>query len=229
MKKTFSLLEMVIAMGIFSIVISLITPFLREFYHLNFKTSKQNEAILSLNSALLFIDKLFSSCIQSESYNDEFYCILKDEASIFSLEKHRLTLANSSLIVEKNGTLYSPKSDFNFALTNRQNLFADKQKIVYILKDDKIQSLVFENQKILNTHLGRGIFTLLQSRLALKLENKILKYELRPRFFSDEFMQSGIILTNVTQFMLKNVGDKFLLKLCVQEEDFKHCLQKSLR
>lgn len=219
---------MTIVMSIFGILIMLISPILREFYTLHFKSLRQNDLILNLNTILLSIDKIFSHCVQIETYHNGFRCLLRDEASIFSLEKHKLSLMNSLLILDKNGTLYSPESDFNFALSNRQNLFDDKERKIYILKDGKIQIIALDKQN-LNPTLGVGKFILLQSKMDLKLENNLLKYEIRPRFYNDEFMQSGIMGENITQFILKNRGGNFSLKLCVRYDGGEHCLQKILQ
>lgn len=219
---------MTVAMSIFGILIMLISPILREFYTLHFKSLKQNEIILNLNTILLSIDKIFSNCVQIETYHNGFRCLLRDEASIFSLDNHKLSLMNSMLILDKNGTLYSPESDFNFALLNRQNLFNDKEKKIYILKEGKIQTITLDRQN-LNPILGVGKFIILQSKINLELKNNLLKYEIRPRFYNDELMQSGIMGENITQFILKNRGGNFSLKLCMGYDGGEHCLQKILQ
>ena len=229
MKRAFSLLEMTIAMAVFSVLIALVAPILREFYLLHFKALRQNEAMLDLNIALMSVDKLFSHCVQVRIYNEGFHCALRDEESVFDLENHKLFLRNSSLILDKNGTLYSPKSDFKLALQNRWDLFADKEKKIYILKDGKIQTLSLENGKILAPNLSGGIFILLQAGLDLRLEDGILKYELRPRFFSDVLMQNGIMAERITRFTLRKQGENFFLKICTQDEGVEYCLEKILR
>ncbi|EAH6026447.1 prepilin-type N-terminal cleavage/methylation domain-containing protein, partial [Campylobacter upsaliensis] len=63
MKKAFSLLELTIALVIFSIIFMLISKPLREFYLLHLKSLEQNEVILKLNQTLLNLENILLKCV----------------------------------------------------------------------------------------------------------------------------------------------------------------------
>ncbi|HEF3559930.1 TPA: prepilin-type N-terminal cleavage/methylation domain-containing protein, partial [Campylobacter upsaliensis] len=81
MKKAFGLLELTIALVIFSIIFMLISKPLREFYLLHLKSLEQNEVILKLNQTLLNLENILSKCVNLEFTNDKFSCFLKDDES----------------------------------------------------------------------------------------------------------------------------------------------------
>ncbi|EEO7742182.1 prepilin-type N-terminal cleavage/methylation domain-containing protein, partial [Campylobacter upsaliensis] len=66
MKKAFSLLELTIALVIFSIIFMLISKPLREFYLLHLKSLEQNEVILKLNQTLLNLENILLKCVNLE-------------------------------------------------------------------------------------------------------------------------------------------------------------------
>ncbi|EGK8068764.1 prepilin-type N-terminal cleavage/methylation domain-containing protein, partial [Campylobacter upsaliensis] len=98
MKKAFSLLELTIALVIFSIIFMLISKPLREFYLLHLKSLEQNEVILKLNQTLLNLENILLKCVNLEFTSRNFSCFLKDDESIFVLENGKLKLVNSMLI-----------------------------------------------------------------------------------------------------------------------------------
>ncbi|EAH9136666.1 prepilin-type N-terminal cleavage/methylation domain-containing protein, partial [Campylobacter upsaliensis] len=72
MKKAFSLLELTIALVIFSIIFMLISKPLREFYLLHLKSLEQNEVILKLNQTLLNLENILLKCVNLEFTSRNF-------------------------------------------------------------------------------------------------------------------------------------------------------------
>lgn len=222
MKKAFSLLELIVTLVIFSIIFMLIAKPLREFYLLHLKSLEQNEVILKLNQSLLHLENILSKCVNLEFLNSNLSCFLKDDESIFMLENGKLKLVNSMLILKNHMGFYSPKSDFTYLLQNKMDLFKDKERSFYALKDGKIELLNPTNLQ------SEGIFYPLKAKIEFKFEDNALKYTLKPKIFNENLKQEALLLDFVRDFSLREQNGALWIKICVQKAHFSHCLEKML-
>lgn len=219
MKQAFTLLEFVITLVIFAFIGTFISKAFTQFYHLSFEALETNDIILETNFSLLRLEKLLTPCINLEIQNNTLSCLLKDEDFV-KLENSNSILINSTLVLEQNGSFYSPKSDFLAQLENKKALFGSNT--LYALIDNAITQIPFENSQKLFKPFKH--FTPLLARLNITLENKQLLYELKPQIFSDSFKQTGILADNVS--LLELTGHR--LKICLKKEDKQQCLEKRL-
>ena len=144
-----------------------------------------------------------------------------------ALLNYKAYLINSTLILDNNTSLYSPKSQFLKILQNRKDLFKDDEKRLYVLVQDEIKTLQILSNKNVKADFV-GIFIPLEARLDLILKNTKIEYELRPKFHNDSLKQSGILAQNVSVFEFQNRAGNLILKICMQKGTFNQCLQKRL-
>ncbi|EAL3920109.1 prepilin-type N-terminal cleavage/methylation domain-containing protein [Campylobacter upsaliensis] len=220
MKKAFSLLELTIALVIFSIIFMLISKPLREFYLLHLKSLEQNEVILKLNQTLLNLENILLKCVNLEFTSRNFSCFLKDDESIFVLENGKLKLVNSMLILKNNMGFYSPKSDFSYLLQNKMDFFKDREGSFYALKNGKVELLNPANLQ------SEGIFYPLRAKIEFKFEDNALKFTLKPKIFNENLKQEALLLDFVRDFSLREQNGVLWIKICVQKTYFSHCLEK---
>ena len=171
MIKTFTLFEFIISLILFTIIASLISQPLSHFYFLNFNALNTNNLIIQTHFNILKIEKLMQNCTNITFLNHTLNCFLKDE--IITLKDNKLYLIHSTLILENNQTFYSPKSDFKLQLQNRKDLYQDNERIIYALKNGKIEKIsILKNNTILSNFTG--VFIPLQAQLIISLKNQEL-------------------------------------------------------
>ena len=228
MKKAFTLLEFTFSCVIFALLFVLISKTLKENYHFNLKILENHQMLLDLNQALLNTEKILSKCLKMQISPNALTCFLRDEENILDLDNnYKAYLINSTLILDNNVSLYSPKSQFLKILQNRKDLFRDDEKRLYVLVQDEIKTLQILSDKNVKADFI-GIFTPLEARLDLILKNTKIEYELRPKFHNDSLKQSGILAQNISVFEFQNRAGNLILKICMQKGTFNQCLQKRL-
>lgn len=228
MKRAFTLLELTLSCVIFAILFALVGKILKESHHLNTKALENHQMLLDLNSVLLSVEKILSKCLKVRVSPNAVTCLLRDDENILGLDDDSNPyLINSTLILDKNTSFYSPKSQFLKILQNRKDLFADNAKRLHVLVQDKVKSLeILDNENVRAEFLG--VFIPLEARLDLILQDEKIVYELRPRFENDLLKQSTIIAHDVNVFELQREIGHFILKICIQKKDLSQCLQKRL-
>ena len=126
MKKAFTLLEFTFSCVIFALLFVLISKTLKENYHFNLKISESHQMLLDLNQALLNTEKILSKCLKMQISPNALTCLLRDEENILDLDSnYKAYLINSTLILDNNTSLYSPKSQFLKILQNRKIFFVE--------------------------------------------------------------------------------------------------------
>lgn len=228
MKKAFSLLEMIMALVIFTLLLAILSKPLGEFYRYHFKSLKENSLYLDLNTALLHIDKILSHCEKIEPIAKGLTCLFRDDENILNLDdKARLILQNSMLILEKNSHFYLPNSRLDELLKSRKALFNDIDKTLYFYANNQIQSfeVLNENNISLNQDFT-GFFIPIQARIELLLQNEKIHYIIYPKITHDALKQESIIAENIGAFELMQKQNTNYLKLCLKEQDL--CFEKRL-
>ncbi|MBZ7942396.1 prepilin-type N-terminal cleavage/methylation domain-containing protein [Campylobacter molothri] len=221
MKKAFTLFELVISLILSGIILMILSKPLWEFYQLNNKNLKTKELIISTHLTLLKIEKLFQSCANINIIDDNLiHCFLKDD--LLTLEDKNAHLLNSTLILENNTTLYSPKSDLQTQLQNRKALYKDEQNIIYGLNNNKIQKIFILSENNLSSSFI-GNFIPISAELNFTFKDDQIYYEIKPRF-NDELKQSAILAKNISFFKIQNSK----LKICMKNQKQEYCLEKRL-
>ncbi|MFB1645325.1 prepilin-type N-terminal cleavage/methylation domain-containing protein [Campylobacter molothri] len=221
MKKAFTLFELVISLILSGIILTILSKPLWEFYQLNNKNLKTKELIINTHLTLLKIEKLFQSCANINIIDDNLiHCFLKDD--LLALEDKNTHLLNSTLILENNTTLYSPKSDLQTQLQNRKALYKDEQNIIYGLNNNKIQKIFILSENNLSSSFI-GNFIPISAELNFTFKDDQIYYEIKPRF-NDELKQSAILAKNISFFKIQNSK----LKICMKNQKQEYCLEKRL-
>ncbi|MFB1640068.1 type II secretion system protein [Campylobacter sp. MRC_CM3] len=221
MKKAFTLFELVISLILSGIILTILSKPLWEFYQLNNKNLKTKELIINTHLTLLKIEKLFQSCANINIIDDNLiHCFLKDD--LLTLEDKNTHLLNSTLILENNTTLYSPKSDLQTQLQNRKTLYKDEQNIIYGLNNNKIQKIFILSENNLSSSFI-GNFIPISAELNFTFKDDQIYYEIKPRF-NDELKQSAILAKNISFFKIQNSK----LKICMKNQKQEYCLEKRL-
>ncbi|MBZ7940519.1 prepilin-type N-terminal cleavage/methylation domain-containing protein [Campylobacter molothri] len=221
MKKAFTLFELVISLILSGIILTILSKPLWEFYQLNNKNLKTKELIINTHLTLLKIEKLFQSCANINIINDNLiHCFLKDD--LLALKDKNTHLLNSTLILENNTTLYSPKSDLQTQLQNRKALYKDEQNIIYGLNNNKIQKIFILSENNLSSSFI-GNFIPISAELNFTFKDDQIYYEIKPRF-NDELKQSAILAKNISFFKIQNSK----LKICMKNQKQEYCLEKRL-
>lgn len=228
MKRAFTLLELTLSCVIFAILLVLVSRVLKESYHLNTKALESHQMLLDLNSALLNVEKILSKCLKTRMSPNTLTCLLRDDENILGLDNdNNPYLINSTLVLDKNASFYSPKSQFLKVLQNRKDLFGDNEKILYVLVQDEVKNLeILDNQNLKADFVG--VFLPLEAKLDLMLKDGKIIYELRPRFKDDLLKQSAIIAHDVSVFEFQEKAGDFVLEICMQKRDSAQCLRKRL-
>ncbi len=220
MIKAFSLFEFILVLVLSGFLLAfLIKPF-SEFYQLNSQILKTNDLKIQTHLALLRIEKLLQNCIKLNFEQNALTCFIKDD--LLFLKNNEPKLLNSTIILENNTSLYSPKSNFKIQLQNRENLYNDKQNFVYIFKNNKIEKLLVLSENNISGNII-GKFIPIRAKLKITLKKDQLEYELKPRF-NEELKQSAILTRNISLFEITK--DK--LKICLTQNKEKYCLEKRL-
>ncbi|MBZ7948326.1 prepilin-type N-terminal cleavage/methylation domain-containing protein [Campylobacter sp. RM9929] len=221
MKKAFTLFELVISLILSGIILTILSKPLWEFYQLNNKNLKTKELIINTHLTLLKIEKLFQSCANINIIDDNLiHCFLKDD--LLALKDKNTHLLNSTLILENNTTLYSPKSDLQTQLQNRKALYKDEQNIIYGLSNNKIQKIFILSENNLSSSFI-GNFIPISAELNFTFKDDQIYYEIKPRF-NDELKQSAILAKNISFFKIQNSK----LKICMKNQKQEYCLEKRL-
>lgn len=221
MKKAFTLFELVISLILSGIILMILSKPLWEFYQLNNKNLKTKELIINTHLTLLKIEKLFQSCANINIIDDNLiHCFLKDD--LLALKDKNTHLLNSTLILENNTTLYSPKSDLQTQLQNRKALYKDEQNIIYGLNNNKIQKIFILSENNLSSSFI-GNFIPISAELNFTFKDDQIYYEIKPRF-NDELKQSAILAKNISFFKIQNSK----LKICMKNQKQEYCLEKRL-
>ncbi|MBZ7943226.1 prepilin-type N-terminal cleavage/methylation domain-containing protein [Campylobacter sp. RM10532] len=221
MKKAFTLFELVISLILSGIILTILSKPLWEFYQLNNKNLKTKELIINTHLTLLKIEKLFQSCANINIIDDNLiHCFLKDD--LLALKDKNTHLLNSTLILENNTTLYSPKSDLQTQLQNRKALYKDEQNIIYGLNNNKIQKIFILSENNLSSSFI-GNFIPISAELNFTFKDDQIYYEIKPRF-NDELKQSAILAKNISFFKIQNSK----LKICMKNQKQEYCLEKRL-
>lgn len=221
MKKAFTLFELVISLILSGIILTILSKPLWEFYQLNNKNLKTKELIINTHLTLLKIEKLFQSCANINIIDDNLiHCFLKDD--LLALKDKNTHLLNSTLILENNTTLYSPKSDLQTQLQNRKSLYKDEQNIIYGLNNNKIQKIFILSENNLSSSFI-GNFIPISAELNFTFKDDQIYYEIKPRF-NDELKQSAILAKNISFFKIQNSK----LKICMKNQKQEYCLEKRL-
>ncbi|MBZ7931643.1 prepilin-type N-terminal cleavage/methylation domain-containing protein [Campylobacter sp. RM12910] len=221
MKKAFTLFELVISLILSGIILMILSKPLWEFYQLNNKNLKTKELIINTHLTLLKIEKLFQSCANINIIDDNLiHCFLKDD--LLALKDKNTHLLNSTLILENNTTLYSPKSDLQTQLQNRKTLYKDEQNIIYGLNNNKIQKIFILSENNLSSSFI-GNFIPISAELNFTFKDDQIYYEIKPRF-NDELKQSAILAKNISFFKIQNSK----LKICMKNQKQEYCLEKRL-
>ncbi|WP_417904121.1 prepilin-type N-terminal cleavage/methylation domain-containing protein [Campylobacter sp. LH-2024] len=221
MKKAFTLFELVISLILSGIILTILSKPLWEFYQLNNKNLKTKELIINTHLTLLKIEKLFQSCANINIIDDNLiHCFLKDD--LLALKDKNTHLLNSTLILENNTTLYSPKSDLQTQLQNRKALYKDEQNIIYGLNNNKIQKIFILSENNLSSSFI-GNFIPISAELNFTFKDDQIYYEIKPRF-NDELKQSAILAKNISFFKIQNSK----LKICMKNQKQEYCLEKGL-
>ncbi|MBZ7968962.1 prepilin-type N-terminal cleavage/methylation domain-containing protein [Campylobacter molothri] len=219
MKKAFTLFELVISLILSGIILTILSKPLWEFYQLNNKNLKTKELIINTHLTLLKIEKLFQSCANINIIDDNLiHCFLKDD--LLALKDKNTHLLNSTLILENNTTLYSPKSDLQTQLQNRKALYKDEQNIIYGLNNNKIQKIFILSENNLSSSFI-GNFIPISAELNFTFKDDQIYYEIKPRF-NDELKQSAILAKNISFFKIQNSK----LKICMKNQKQEYCLEK---
>ncbi len=228
MKKAFTLLELTLSCVIFALLLTLVSKTLKESHYFNLRALKNQQMLSDLNVALLQTEKILSNCLKIQISSKSSTCLLRDDENILDLDSYnRAYLMNSTLILDNNTSLYSPKSRFLKILQNRKDLYKDNEKKLYVLVQNELKSLKILNNEELKADFV-GTFLPLEAKLDLILKDKKLLYELRPKIENDSLKQSGVLAYDVSVFELHNKAGDFILKLCMQKENLELCLQKRL-
>ncbi|TKX31733.1 hypothetical protein [Campylobacter estrildidarum] len=220
MNKAFSLFEFIIVLILSGMILAILSKPLWEFYHFNHQYLTTNKLILKTHLTLLRIEKLLQSCTSINLKSHSINCFLKDD--LLTLDDRKAHLLNSTLILENNDTLYSPKSDIQAQLQNRKALYKDEKNILYALVNNQIQKIFVLSENNLSSSF-KGSFIPVSAQLNLIFKNNQLYYEIKPRF-SDELKQNAILAENISFFKMQNSK----LKICIKEKNQEYCLEKKL-
>ncbi|TKX33211.1 hypothetical protein [Campylobacter aviculae] len=220
MSKAFSLFELIIVLILLGFIASILSKPLWEIYYFNHQNLKTNDLILKTHLTLLRIEKLLQSCINIDTDNYSLSCFLKDD--LLTLDGKKAHLLNSTLILENNTTLYSPKSDLQTQLQNRKALYKDEQNILYALVNHQIQKIFVSQENNLSSSF-KGSFIPISAELNLAFKNNQIYYEIKPKF-NDELKQSAILAENISFFKIQNSK----LKICIKDQVQEYCLEKRL-
>lgn len=226
MKKAFSFLELIFALVLMSFVF---LALLRGFENLSFKTQEQTKN--SLSQDLILMSKILRKCIEIKLLNNEISCLLEDKDNIFLMQKTKVFLGSSGLILEENKNFYAPKAHFlpknsNSVFQNEQDLryLGSNSLYLYALLDKKIyktkpiseQNLSFENDAF------TGFYKLALAHIRFFLQDEKLFYEYEA-LYDKPF--SFVLVQNVAVFDFFKNNEILEIKLCLKDG---FCLEKGL-
>ncbi|MBK1971640.1 type II secretion system protein [Campylobacter sp. TTU-622] len=228
MKKAFTLLEVILGLIIFSVLSVIILKILSQIYFYHFETLKNQNTILNLKYALLNIDRITQKCLKTKIQDNILTCFLFDKENLLSLKDNQAIIINSTLILkDQNKRYYSPKSNLLIQYQNNKDLFDLNDNFFYALFQNDIDKfLIIDNENLFLDKNITGHYLPLQAKLTLFLENQELKYELNP--FSKNNVLKGILVQNISDFIIKDNDKGFKVKLCSSQDDKNLCLEKFL-
>lgn len=238
MKKAFSLLELIITLGLLGVIF---VVFAKPLLSLNRLYANPAQSFIS--TSLIFAEKILQNCLEFTPNAQGFECLLKDSDNVILQRQNALFIGSAGVILrDANATFYAPKSHFSYEI-QRQNGkkvqagVAHNQKDIqgkvnseflylYALKERQIHKvrvlgeskLSFEGDEFV------GFYELIDGQASVELRQGDLLYHYSP--YQQGIRYTSLLAQNVKDFRVEEKGDEISLTICVGEN---FCLTKWVR
>lgn len=238
MKKAFSLLELIITLGLLGVIFVVFAKPLLSLNHLY-----TNPAQNSISTSLIFVEKILQNCLEFTPNAQGFECLLKDSDNVILQHQNTLFIGSAGVILrDANATFYAPKSHFSYEI-QRQNSkkmqagVAHNQKDIHGAKNaDSLYLYALKERQIYKVQvLGKsklsfggdefvGFYELIDGQVSVELRQDELLYHYSP--YQQGTRYTSLLAQNVKDFRVEERGDEISLTICAGK---KNCLTKWVR
>lgn len=235
MKKAFSLLELIITLGLLGVIFAVFSKPLLSLNRLYTSFAQSPEP-----STLIFIEKILQNCLEFAPKAQGFECLLKDSENIILQRQNALFIGHSGVILrDANATHYAPKSHFFYdiqiqngkkiqagVVPNQKDIHNDTNGdfiYLYDLKERQIhKARVLDESKL--SFVGDefvGFYELIDGQASVELRQDELLYHYSP--YQQGARYTGILAQNIKEFHIEKGGDEIIIQICT---DKNLCLKK---